>query len=131
MIFLDTNILVPILREKPEGNHYLEVIKNLSVAITTINAFELFFGAQISRERSKNLQAVQRLVQFFPAYPFSLKASFIASKIHQKLRDKGENIDLNDAYIAGIVLEYGGELFTENRDHFKRVQGLKLFIPPL
>ena len=131
MIFLDTNILVPILRKKPEGDRYLALIKTKSVAITTINAFELFFGAQISRERSRNLRAVERLVQFFPIYPLSLKATFIASQIHRELRDIGEPIELNDVYIAGIVLEHGSELYTENQDHFKRIHELKLFTPPI
>jgi len=114
------------LRKKPNGSYYANALANESIAITTISAFELFFGAQSSTKREENLKAVEELVQTFPVYPLSTEAAFIAGKIQHDLLKKGENIELNDVYIASIVISLDGVLATQNAKHFSRIEGLKI-----
>ena len=127
LIIIDSSILVPILRKKPAGLHQAQQLVNESIATTTISAFELFFGAQSSQKREENLKAVEELVQTFPVYPLSIEAAFIAGKVQHALITRGEKIELNDAYIASIVLSLDGILATNNPKHFERIDGLKLY----
>ena len=126
MIFLDTDILVNILRRKNRGEQWKDFLKDKSIAFTTITAFELFLGAEISKKYDQNMKAIKSLIQQFPVLPLSIKSSYIAASIYSDLQKKGQMIELNDIYIAAVTLEHGAELATDNVNHYQRVSQLKI-----
>ncbi len=126
MIILDTDILVNILRRKNRGEQWKDFLKDKSIAFTTITAFELFLGAEISKKYDHNMKAVKSLIQQFPVLPLSIKSSYIAATIYSDLQKKGQLIELNDIYIAAVTLEHGAELATDNVNHYQRVSQLKI-----
>lgn len=126
MIILDTNILANILRKKNRGKEWKEFLKNKSIAFTTITAFELFLGAELSEKRDKNLKVIQDLIKKIPVFPLSIESAYNAGVIFSELQKKGRMIELNDVYIAAITLEHDAELATDNVDHFQRVNKLKI-----
>ena len=126
MIVLDTDILVNILRRKNRGEQWKDFLKDKSIAFTSITAFELFLGAEISKKFDQNMQAIKSLIQQFPVLPLSIKSSYIAATIYSDLRKKGQMIELNDIYIAAVTLEHGAELATDNVNHYQRVSQLKI-----
>ena len=126
MIVLDTDILVNILRRKNRGEQWKDFLKDKSIAFTTITAFELFIGAEISKKYDQNMKAIKSLIQQFPVLPLSIKSSYIAATIYSDLQKKGQMIELNDIYIAAVTLEHGAELATENVNHYQRVSQLKI-----
>ena len=126
MIVLDTDILVNILRRKNRGEQWKDFLKDKSIAFTTITAFELFLGAEISKKYDQNMKAIKSLIQQFPVLPLSIKSSYIAASIYSDLQKKGQMIELNDIYIAAVTLEHGAELATDNVNHYQRVSQLKI-----
>ena len=126
MIVLDTDILVNILRRKNRGEQWKDFLKDKSIAFTTITAFELFIGAEISKKYDQNMKAIKSLIQQFPVLPLSIKSSYIAATIYSDLQKKGQMIELNDIYIAAVTLEHGAELATDNVNHYQRVSQLKI-----
>lgn len=50
-----------------------------------------------------------------------------ASYIYAELRKSNQLIELNDLFIAATGITLGLPVCTLNREHFKRVPGLKLF----
>ena len=126
MIILDTDILVNILRKKNSGEQWKDFLKDKSIAFTTITAFELFLGAEISKKYDQNMKAIKSLVQQFPVLPLSIKSAYIAATIYSDLQKKGQMIELNDIYIAAVTLEHGAELATDNINHYQRVSQLKI-----
>ena len=126
MIVLDTDILVNILRRKNRGEQWKDFLKDKSIAFTTITAFELFLGAEISKKYDQNMKAIKSLIQQFPVLPLSIKSSYIAATIYLDLQKKGQMIELNDIYIAAVTLEHGAELATDNVNHYQRVSQLKI-----
>ena len=126
MIVLDTDILVNILRRKNRGEQWKDFLKDKSIAFTTITAFELFLGAEISKKYDQNMKAIKSLIQQFPVLPLSIKSSYIAATIYSDLQKKGQLIELNDIYIAAVTLEHGAELATDNVNHYQRVSQLKI-----
>ena len=124
---LDTDLLVAILR----GESYAQAIMSeldseVRNATTTINAFEIFYGASHSSKRVDNVQKVRTLLQRLDVLPFTLQASESAADVLADLAAGGEIIDYRDAMIAGIVLESGLTLVTRNKRHFSRIPKLKL-----
>ena len=126
MIILDTDILVNILRKKNRGAQWKDFLKDKSIAFTTITAFELFLGAELSKKRDQNMKAIQSLVQQFPVLPLSIKSAYLAGSIFSDLQKKGQMIELNDIYIAAITLEHNAELATDNINHYQRITHLKI-----
>ena len=124
MIVLDTDILVNILRKKNRGKQWKDFLKDKSIAFTTITAFELFLGAELSKNRDQNMKPVQSLVQQFPVLPLSIKSAYIAGTIYLDLQKKGQMIELNDIYIAAVTLEHDAELATDNITQYQRVSQL-------
>ncbi len=123
---LDSDILIDFLRGKTEALKKMKDLENESFSTTTINVFELLYGAKISQQAKKNVEEVKKLVKNFNIFPFDLVASEEASSILQQLKDKGESIEIRDVFIAGICKSKGIDLVTKNVRHFDKISGLKL-----
>ena len=124
LIVLDTDILINILRKKNRGEQWKDFLKDKSIAFTTITAFELFLGAELSKKRDQNMKQIQSLVEQFPVLPLSIKSAYIAGTIFSDLKKRGQMIELNDIYIAAITLEHDAELATDNVSHYQQVSQL-------
>jgi len=124
---LDTDLLVAILRGENDARPIVtELDASGRSATTSINAFELFYGANHSQRKSENVGKVRTLLRKLEVLPLSLEASETAGEILAGLASYGEGIDYRDAMIAGIVLESGFSLVTRNKKHFARIPKLKL-----
>jgi predicted nucleic acid-binding protein len=124
---LDTDLLVAILRGK-EGawKKVAELDEEEKGATTSINAFELFFGADKSARKNENLKETSKLLERLTVFPLDFLSSQKAAEISARLMDKGEIIDFRDAMIAAIAIENDLTLVTRNNFHFKRITDLKL-----
>jgi predicted nucleic acid-binding protein len=123
---LDTDFLVAILRGKEEAKKKVaEMDEDSKYATTSMNAFELFFGANKSERKKENSKEVSKLLERLTVFPLDLAASQKAAEISAKLASIGETIDYRDAMIAAIAIENGLTLVTRNKNHFKRIKGLQ------
>ena len=123
---LDTDLLIAILRGKPEAaGKVKELDEEAKGATTSINVFEVLFGAQKSSNKAVNLKETLRLLDRLDVAPLDLGASRKAAEIAAKLSAKGEAIDYRDAMVAGIAIENDLTLVTRNVSHFARIKGVK------
>ena len=124
---LDTDLLVSILRGKNEARKIVaELDEEAKGATTSINAFEIFFGANKSERKDENIREATKLLKRLIVFPLDLSSSRRAAEISARLVAKGEIIDFRDAMIAGIAIENNLTLVTRNNSHFKRIKDLKL-----
>lgn len=125
---LDTDLLVAILRgkDKDAGEKMAELDEEGRQATTSINAFELFFGAYKSSNREINLEKTRSLLGRMEILPLDLISSDRAGELLADLTENGKTIDFRDALIAGISITNNLSFVTRNKEHFSRVKGLKL-----
>jgi tRNA(fMet)-specific endonuclease VapC len=124
---LDTDLLIAILRGKPEAqNKVVELDEEDRAATTAVNVFEVFLGAHRSARKSENAKEASKLFERLEIIPLDFASSRKAGEISAKLIAKGETIDYRDAMIAGIAIENDLALVTRNLSHFERIKGLKL-----
>ncbi|MGA2385206.1 MAG: type II toxin-antitoxin system VapC family toxin [Candidatus Bathyarchaeia archaeon] len=124
---LDTDILIAILRGKEEAKKKVDKIDEEDRGATTsVNAFELFFGANKSERKQENLKETSKLLERLTVFPLDFASSRKAAEISATLAAKGETIDFRDAMIAAIAVENGLTLVTRNQVHFKRIKGLQI-----
>jgi tRNA(fMet)-specific endonuclease VapC len=123
---LDTDLLVAILRGKEEAKKAVDKLdEEAKNATTSVNAFELFFGANRSERKQENVKEASKLIERLTVFPLDTASSKKAAEISAKLSAKGETIDYRDAMIAAIAIENGLTLITRNQAHFKRIKGLQ------
>jgi tRNA(fMet)-specific endonuclease VapC len=124
---LDTDFLVAILRGKEDAQRRMsELDREGRQGTTTVNSFELFFGACRSAQRHTNLEKTQTLLERLDILSFELDSSKRAAEILADLAARGDSIDFRDAMIAGVAKANGLTLVTRNKEHFARIKELKL-----
>jgi tRNA(fMet)-specific endonuclease VapC len=131
-ICLDTSVLINNLRGEKET---LEFIRNLendgaTLSTTTINSFELFYGAYRSKRQERNLTATRTLLNRLILLDLTGEASDEAGHILASLEKKGEVIGFRDALIAAIAITHKMTLATNDTEHFKRISSLQVLAAP-
>jgi predicted nucleic acid-binding protein len=131
-VCLDTSVLVDNLRGRRETVDYLRKLEaaGTGLSTTTINSFELFYGAYRSVRREKNLAATKALLRRLVVAELSEMASEEAGKLLAMLESKGEGIDFRDILIATICKTQEMALVTRNIEHFSRIPGLEVLEAP-
>jgi len=123
---LDTNIVIYVLKRRP-----LEVLgifnKNANrMAISAITLSELIYGAEKSKNITRNLEAIEDFISHLEVLPYNANASQHYGMIKSDLEKKGAIIGINDIHIAAHARSHGLTLVTNNVREFSRVQNLAI-----
>lgn len=122
---LDTDFLVAVLRGDESVTQKMEEIDREGGACTTsINSFEILYGALRSSNREKNLREAKGMLSALDILPFDYTSAEKASEMQAELVEKGEQVGLKDVFIASTALTKGCFIVTKNTKHFSRT-GLK------
>lgn len=127
-ICVDTDVLIDYLKGKDPGSRtYKEWRRKASVGITAITAFELLLGSKRPGMKEQRQVEIKSLIaqQSF-TLPFDISSAEKASEIESQLSRIGMRIDMRDLFIASICSGRDTPLLTRNKEHFSRVQGLRL-----
>lgn len=123
---LDTNIVIYVPKRRP-----LEVLgifnKNANrMAISAITLSELIYGAEKSKNITRNLEAIEDFISHLEVLPYNANASQHYGMIKSDLEKKGAIIGINDIHIAAHARSHGLTLVTNNVREFSRVQNLAI-----
>lgn len=122
---LDTDTAIEAIRHRESrlmarlGQHADEL------AISTISAFELWFGADRSSDPSRNRRVVDEFLALLRVIDFDLDAASHAAEIRAELAATGTPIGAYDLQIAAIARCRGLTVVTGNPREFGRVSGLR------
>lgn len=129
-VCVDTDILVDFLRKREPGfSSYGKHRTRSKILISSVSAFELSYGANLSSNREKRISEVQSILQNHPVAPFDSASASSAAEIAADLRSKGESIEIRDLFNASICLSRQVPILTRNKSHYQRVEGLRLISP--
>lgn len=126
-VCLDTTILVDLERGIQSAKREIERLLSASyrLSTTTINIFEMAFGAHKSRKSKKNIKALIVLTEDLDLWDFDVESGFFAGELLHKLELKGTPIRFRDIFIASIALTNGCDnIVTSNVNDFKRIPGI-------
>jgi tRNA(fMet)-specific endonuclease VapC len=127
MTILDSDVLVGLLKGNVDAIERVKLLEaqGNEICTTTITAYELFKGAQISFKAQENLMQVREFLSSLKILDLSYNACEEASKIYLELRKSGNLIGEFDVLIAAIARTSDQALVTRD-DHFGLVTRLKL-----
>lgn len=123
---LDTDTCIYWL--KGNGNIERSIIRHGlgNVFITVITECELFYGAYKSIKKDKNLAVIEELKTRIKTLHTVSGVPSLYGKIKAELESKGQTLDDADLLISSIALLNNATLVTNNIEHFKRINGLKI-----
>jgi len=126
MYLLDTDTIIYNL--KGNENVIQNIMRHINDPIKTSvpTLLELYYGAYKSQKKTSNLSKVKTLAQSMEVLPVGLETVEIFGMLKSELESDGIRLDDFDLIIAAIALAHNLILVTNNENHFKRIDGLKL-----
>lgn len=120
---LDTNAAIALMnRDALFISHFAS---EAGLALPAPALAELFFGAQRSSRRERNIERVSQLAESLPVLNCDVAVSRMWGIVKHDLHQKGRPIPQNDIWIAAIALVHGIILVTRDA-HFSEVSELKI-----
>lgn len=127
MAVLETSFLVDILRNRNNALMILDELesKESSLFITSPTVMELWEGALRSYFSVKEKSKVDNLISSVSILYLDVNSAKRSAEIEFEVSKKGMPIEEMDAMIAGIAMEHGEILVTNDSD-YTRIPGLKV-----
>ena len=128
-VLLDSNVCIALLNERPAQVRWRfeeTVEAGQKIFVSTVVAFELWFGAHASTRKGLNLTRLDTFLRgAVELIPFDEADARVAGEVRASLRTAGNPIGPYDVLIAGQALNRGFTLVTANVGEFRRVAGLQ------
>jgi tRNA(fMet)-specific endonuclease VapC len=122
---LDTNAVIALVTRRSETLlRRVEAAEPGTLAVSSIVAHELYFGAYRSQKIEFNLETLRLLFADLVTLEFDREDARTAGAIRAKLAQQGTPIGPYDVLIAGQARARGLTLITHNLTEFARVPGL-------
>ncbi|MDA3977689.1 MULTISPECIES: type II toxin-antitoxin system tRNA(fMet)-specific endonuclease VapC [Gallibacterium] len=123
---LDTNIVIFIIKNKPE--HLLPLFNEnqARICISSITLMELIYGAEKSAKVAQNLSVIESFCSRLTVLDYNEGAAYHSGQIRAELAKTGQPIGPYDAMIAGHARSLGLTVVTNNVKEFTKVNGLRV-----
>ncbi|MCL4069411.1 type II toxin-antitoxin system VapC family toxin [Pseudomonas sp. GX19020] len=124
---LDTNAVIALIGRRSDTLlARVEACEPGSIAVSSIVAHELWYGAYRSQKVAFNLETLRLLFADLPILDFDREDARVAGEIRADLARQGTPIGPYDLLIAGQAKARGLTLVTNNSGEFERVPDLTL-----
>ncbi len=97
-----------------------------SLSISNATLAELYFGAYNSQKVDANLKRINKFKKNLTVYSDNNSSAEAFGRFKSKLKSEGKIIEDFDILIASIAFVNNCILVTNNSNHFKRIDGLKV-----
>lgn len=124
---LDANAVIMLVSRRSEALlERVEAADLGSLAVSSIVAHELYFGAYRSQKVDFNLETLRLLFTDLPVLELDREDARVAGDIRADLARRGMPIGPYDVLIAGQAKARDLPLITNNTAEFSRVSGLRI-----
>lgn len=124
---LDTNAIIALVTRRSEPLlRRVEASEPGALAISSIVAHELYFGAYRSQKIEFNLETLRLLFADLDILDLDQEDARAAGEIRAELARRGTPIGPYDVLIAGQAIARGLPLVSNNTAEFQRIAGLRL-----
>jgi len=121
---LDTDWVIHYLNGHKEIVKKLTSLREEGLALSVISLAELYEGVYHSKDSDKNEQSLNDFLTDVSIIGIEEETSKIFGKERGKLRKEKKMIGDFDLLIASTCLYYNLTLLTNNKKHYKMVEGL-------
>jgi predicted nucleic acid-binding protein len=129
VFLLDTNIVSELVKRlpSPKVRARLDGEPRSSLFISSVTVFELRFGAARSAKPASLWARIQSdVIDRFQTLPYTEQDALASADLMAPLVRSGQNVALQDIWLAGVAFNRNLTFVTRNRRDFDRVTGLKV-----
>ena len=134
-LLIDTGVLIRAERSAHAALDFSPWAAYGDAAISVVSASELLVGLHRATPDSRRIRrsaSVEAMLAALPILDITLEVARTHAALVATLRQQGQTLGGNDAYIAATALACGYALLTTDADDFRRVPGLEVlpFVQP-
>jgi tRNA(fMet)-specific endonuclease VapC len=124
---VDTDILSFYFKgDSKVGERFGQYLKEFDqINISIITYYEILGGLKF-KKAEKQIQAFEDFITNNNIIHISEESAKVSGNIYASLRQRGITIGSSDILIAGVAMENGLTLVTNNEKHYHAIQGLTL-----
>lgn len=126
MYLLDTDTVIFNLKGNPAVRKSLLNHLEDPIMISLITLMELYYGAHKSQKVAGNVAKIKMLEQSLEVIPVGPESAEVFGILKSQLENQGNRLDDFDLAIAACALSHNLILVTNNTEHFRRIDGLKI-----
>jgi len=129
VFLLDTNVVSEIVKRIPDPKVIarLERESSASLFISASTVCELRFGAARSVKPASLWARIQRdIIGRFQVLPFTEQDALNSADLMAPLVGGGQNLAIQDVWLAGVAVSRNLTLVSRNRRDFDRIVGLNV-----
>jgi tRNA(fMet)-specific endonuclease VapC len=123
---IDTDWIIDHLNGIESVTKKLEKLAPSGICTSIISVAELYEGVYGSRNYEDSLSALETFLEGITVLPIDQDVCRIFGRERNKLRKHGNIIGDFDLLIASICLRHNLTLLTNNKEHFERIDSLKI-----
>jgi len=129
-ICIDTDVIVDYLRGREPGKSaFAEWRRKAEVFITSVTAFELLLGANLSSKPEERMLEAESLLGQHKILDFALDSAKEAARKGAELKAKGTMVEIRDLLNASMCLSKNIPILTKNRAHYEKITELTVLTP--
>jgi tRNA(fMet)-specific endonuclease VapC len=128
-VIFDSSVLVYLERNLQQVEKIIAGRENEPFGISVITVSELLHGvhrADSEKRRLKREAFVEKVIEFFPVYPFDLAAARIYARVWANLARRGITIGSHDLMIGATCISLGFSVVTLDFRDFEKIPGIKV-----
>lgn len=126
---VDSDVLIDGLRGRRPALDLIDRLAASGLALSIVSLGEIYDGAYSDPQPEEHLQEARVFLQGFGIVELTDAAMVEFARERARLRRSGQLIPDMDLLIAATALAHDLELVTRNDRHFRRVEGLRLYVP--
>ena len=123
---IDTDWSIDYFNAVPEVAARLDRYMLVGVGMSVITLLELYKGVPGARDPQLSRTQIENLLEVVEVVPVDEPVCRLFAEIWARLRSAGNLIGDYDLLIGATALSRGLTLLTNNRRHFKRIEGLSI-----
>jgi tRNA(fMet)-specific endonuclease VapC len=124
---VDSDRVADWLRGRPAAVRLLESLEPDGLAISLVTYGEIYEGIYYGRDPAGSERVFRAFLRAVDVLPLTRPIMRRFARLRGDLRRQGRLIGDPDLLIAATALHHNLTLVTGNRDHFRRVPGLRLY----
>lgn len=125
---MDTDWVIDYLHRADRTVRRLEELLVNGVGLSVISLAELYDGLAASRNPDADEEAMRLFLEAVDLVPLDDTACRVFGAERARLRQEGTLIGDMDILIGATAISKNLTLLTNNRRHFERMKGVKLFL---
>lgn len=128
-VIFDTSEIIALEREDRTVRDIIQGREHESFGISVITVAELLHGVERANTQARKIKRqafVEKVIEFFPVFPFETTIARIYARLWASLAAQGFVVGSHDLIIAATALSLDFTVITANMRDFGKIEGLKV-----